>query len=288
VSGFVPVPDEALEAVEPHEWHAVVDLYRRGRALRWQPFTVTERSLETRWRITGRRVWAVLDQLAEMGLITLERGTKRTPSRVTVLCPTAEAWQPDQQPRQQNDAATARSSADSVAQDGAQNGALLTRDLERETRSPPTPPPGEAMGGELILLPTAADPDPEPDAYDLAAAYWTEHVLPALGRENGSAPGRDTKLGRELARSLKRDPASVMDAMRFVAEGSADRAAFLRDRYAKSVTVKTVLTHIDEYAELWRAEGTGPPARAAPAYHRAPQPEPEAEIRRPPPRSNRP
>jgi hypothetical protein len=118
------------------------------------------------------------------------------------------------------------------------------------------------------------------------AGYFGGAVPRAIGRRESKGPERGSNLGQKLLRAVRADADLVLDAMRLVAEGAGSKADFLRGY--DGLSVATVLAHVDEYAELWRAQrGTGPPARAAPVYHRAPQAEPEAEIRRPPPR-NRP
>lgn len=150
MSRYVPVPHDALEATRIEEWHAVVDLFKRGHALRWRSFEVTERSLGSRWSMTGRRVWGLLQELETLGHVVLERGTGRTASRVTVLCPTAE--QSRQQSGQQNESDSKPKENEREAHSEAQNGELLTRhETEPEPRKENTAPP-------LRLVP---DPPPE-------------------------------------------------------------------------------------------------------------------------------
>lgn len=85
---FVPVPLAALDAVDPRDGGAVVDLYRRAFALRWRPFAISERSLAARWGIGNHRVRSILQSLADAGLIRREPPTGRRPGRVTVVRPT--------------------------------------------------------------------------------------------------------------------------------------------------------------------------------------------------------
>lgn len=164
MSRYVPVPHDALEATRIEEWHAVVDLFKRGHALRWRSFEVTERSLGSRWSMTGRRVWGLLQELEGLGHVVLERGTGRTASRVTVLCPTAE--QSRQQSGQQNEPGTKRESGDSEAHREAQNGELLTRhETEPEPRGENTAPPLWLVPDPPVSAPldppTEVDPTPK-------------------------------------------------------------------------------------------------------------------------------
>jgi hypothetical protein len=87
---FVPVPYEAIEIIGDDGYVAALDLYKRGHGCHWAQFSVTERGLATKWRLSIRRVWSILDDLAAAGLIVMVRGTKRTPTKIRVLCPTNE------------------------------------------------------------------------------------------------------------------------------------------------------------------------------------------------------
>lgn len=82
---FVPVPYEAMDLVP--EGLALLDLYRRGHSLKWRPFRVTSRSLATGWGCSTRRVWDILETLADAGLIEMTKGGKRQQSIVQVLDP---------------------------------------------------------------------------------------------------------------------------------------------------------------------------------------------------------
>lgn len=91
---FLPLPYDALELFDGPELLLVVELYRRAHALRWRVFNVTERALCSRYRIGNRRLWACLEQLDALGLLTFERGGGRMPTRLLVVCPTREV-EPD-------------------------------------------------------------------------------------------------------------------------------------------------------------------------------------------------
>ncbi len=113
----------------------------------------------------------------------------------------------------------------------------------------------------MVLLPTAEEPtvDPVDEAYLQASTYWGEVVHRQIGRRPSHGPKRDTKAGRALLVAVRKDPELVLDAMRFVAESQTERAEKLRTY--DGLTVETVLRHLDEYAELWRAHGDRPTAR---------------------------
>lgn len=101
------------------------------------------------------------------------------------------------------------------------------------------------------------------DRFDEAARFWASDVQLALGRRPSKATGRSTQVGQKLLRAVRKDADLVLDAMRFVAHSQSDRALFLRgeradgDGRAFTLTLVTVLRHLDEYAELWRAEQGG-------------------------------
>lgn len=136
---FVPIPYAAIEAVDVSELHAVTDLYRRAHSLRWLPFYVTERSLKTRWNLSARQCWRVLRSLESLGLITVVRGSRRSPTVITVGCVTNEVKHVGQHVGQQNAIGATPDIKKSGAQVGAQGGALLTRDETRDNK-PPKPP----------------------------------------------------------------------------------------------------------------------------------------------------
>lgn len=171
--GYVPVPHEALNAFEVSDWHCVVDLFKRGHALRWQPFRVTERSLADRWKVSNRKVWAILEDLSTLGWLTLERGDRHTQTRITVVSP-IESHRPQHQEAVETPdvkESAARNSdlrhgpqhspqhqmegksnviSISAAQVPAQGAALQLELRERAERegSSPTPPPGEAASSK--------------------------------------------------------------------------------------------------------------------------------------------
>ena len=171
---FVPVPCEAFEVVEAQDYGAVADLYRRAHQLRWKPFSVTERSLATRWGCSGRRVWLILDALAMQDLLTVERGSRRKPSRITMVEP---AMHKGQQKRQHKSQGSKGHMGRREAQGEAQGDETLGETLDLDLR--PDPPTSPRAGGidRLVKRMLAAlqqgqedgfDPDSHQDVMDMA------------------------------------------------------------------------------------------------------------------------
>lgn len=144
MSGYVPIPHDALAALPVENWHAVVDLFRRAHALRWRPFHVTEASLATSWNVSGRRVWVILDGLADLGLVEVHRGSNRKPTRIVVKCPTNEVKRSGQRSGQRNEPDETPNEDEGEGQAEGQNGPDLTRprDVTRDRSPPPTPAQG--------------------------------------------------------------------------------------------------------------------------------------------------
>ena len=151
---YVPVPYRALELADHEEWFAVLDLYKRAHGSRWAPIRVTERSLATRWRIGNRRIWSLLEQLESQGLLTIKKGGNRTPTLITVLCPTKEGQQSpgvqhdeqrdEQRDGQQNQAGTNGIVGDGAAHDGSARDHL---GYARARRGARTGRSGPGLGG---------------------------------------------------------------------------------------------------------------------------------------------
>jgi hypothetical protein len=87
---FLPLPYDVVEAFDGPELLLALELYRRAHALRWQWFNVTERQLCARYAMGNRRLWTCLEHLSDLGLLTVDRGSKRRPTRLLVTCPTRE------------------------------------------------------------------------------------------------------------------------------------------------------------------------------------------------------
>jgi len=136
---FVPVPYAAIEAVDVSELHAVADLYKRAHSLRWHPFEITERSLRTRWGMSGRQCWRLLHSLERLGLLTITKGSRRSPTVIAVVCVTNELQHVGQHVGQHNGAGSKPTINKSDAQGDAQGGALLTRDETRDENTPKPP-----------------------------------------------------------------------------------------------------------------------------------------------------
>ena len=135
---FVPVPTYAIIAAEPSEYGAVLDLYHRAHALRWRPFQITERSVCTRWGMNRYRVWSLLDTLAALDLIRIDRGGRRRPTVITVINPTAK--QGGEQGGEQNAAGPTPDTGASVASDSASDRATLLRPDTKPDEDPTDPP----------------------------------------------------------------------------------------------------------------------------------------------------
>lgn len=182
---YVPVPYRALDVAGDEGIGAVAQLYRRAHSLRWGWFPVTERELARAWRLTNRKVWALLDGLVVAGLIEVQKGDKRRPTKVRVADP-ATLRQPDQQPDQQNDAAPRPTVDERAAQNAAQNAAScaegsrarsdLRPDPDQSPEDPPQPP-ADAGGG-----PTEA------------AAWVRDHALELLRVQSEAAEDVEPKL----------------------------------------------------------------------------------------------
>ncbi len=271
IDGFVPVPHEALNAFEVGEWHAVMDLYKRAHALRWRPFRFTERSLCERWKLSNRRVWSILDALADLGLLEVTRGDKRTESSCHVKCPTRESGDSivearhrdqhrDQQKDQQNGAGTMPVTDEPAAQGAAQGAAQVAAPPTRAETESRDGDPRESLPAppEPTLVGPPAPPkiDPHREAWHTAALFWGSQVLPACGRKPSSGPESPSKgIGSKLMTAVRRDPDAVLDALRFMAWSQHDRAEFIR---SKRYDLDTVLRHVDTYAGLWREFGDRP------------------------------
>ena len=240
---FFPVPYEAHEIASDYaEQSAVADLYRRGHALRWGWFRITERSLSSRWGIGNRRVWSLLESLQAAGLVEIERGGSRKQTRIRVACPTDEEvsvqqgqQQGQQQHQQQDESGSPDETGEAAAQDAAQDAAQVAATSTRPE--------------------TKAETEPENDHNDfaVAAALWKQLVpggpRPKKGRGQGLAlNGRIREEGID----------AVLTVMRWASESGHSRARFLRER---GMSLKTLMrpSNFEEYLTFARtAEPTKP------------------------------
>jgi hypothetical protein len=274
---FVPVPYSAVDEMDsPAQFALVLLLYREGHRTRWGPLRWTERRLAERVGGSRAEVREVLARLTERGLITIERvatGKRIDGRRLVVLDPQRVA-QPQNHERDHE-----RDHDDHDDDDVPREGETTNETTNGTTVYLPTPTPtptpieqtdvGPTVGegqqlplGALAFRPAnepakrgkrRKEPD-MPDRYDEVARYWGEIVHRALGRRPSQGPGRDTKIGRRLAKAVAADAELVLDAMRYAAEGRGQRARWLRGEYRESTGVETILAHVDDYAELYRAE----------------------------------
>lgn len=246
------MPHEAfLAATTPLEIGAVADLYRQAHQLRWRPLRITERSLSTRWGLSGRRVWSLLDELARLGLLEVERGGRRRESRVTVYDPTRTEERPqiavvkhsDRHSDRQNERGRGEDIADCEAQDEAQSDENPIRP-ETETR-------------ENKSAPAA------PDGWEEAARVYREEVRPAMGLRDTQLR-RSKGLGQQLSRIVKTHKLDeVLLVLRWLAHCQDDRpggADFHRQRQSG---LETIRRHFDRYLDLAQnppQQATGPPS----------------------------
>lgn len=188
VSRYVPVPHEALEAVDVEFWGAVTDLFRRAHALRWAPFQVTERSLMSRWNMSNRKVWNLLGELTAHGFIAVERGTKREQSRVTVFCPTAEAdgevRQSSRHRTRQKEAGSTEDVDESAAHRAAQPAAPSTRHETEEREEQLPEPPARRKSSKASGEPKGTRKTPD----TAWVRTMTDRWVAAWGPSNGTYP----------------------------------------------------------------------------------------------------
>jgi len=244
---FLPVPYDALNAVEAADWGAVADLYYRAHSLRWKPFEVTERSLMSRWRMSGRKCWRLLATLERLELLAISKGSKRSPSLVEVYCPTQEEVQHvGQHVGQHNGAATMPDIAGSEAQEAAQEAALLTRAESRD---------------ETRRKTNTAE-------FERAAAVYNGRVRPKMGLRRTTLK-RSKGNGAELAKAIKAhgiDP--VVLVLEWWAASTHRRAQFYRDpdNGCTLTTMRRNFAALLDFAEnppRRRGEYTGPTPEAA-------------------------
>jgi hypothetical protein len=246
VSGWVPMPaDGWAETAElltssgrPWPAQAVITDLRwhvdQGRAIPGRP------TLRARWHWSD---WAVRTMLAD-------EATWRDPLRGS---PPADLQHTparlQRPPASQRTEAVNQADSASVPPTAA-SGPPASLHTRGDPPSPPPPPSPE--DGRLSA-----------DRYDEVAGYFGGAVHRAIGRRESKGPERGSKLGQKLLRAVRADADLVLDAMRLVAEGAGSKADFLRGY--DGLSVATVLAHVDEYAELWRAQrspavqATGPP-----------------------------
>lgn len=215
---YVPVPYEALDAVDLRLWHCVTDLYRRAHALKWRAFTVTVRSLQTSWGTHNRNVTAVLDALESFGFLQWERGSKHLPSRIKVNCPTMEHAAHHE--ARHNYVGTSDDTDRSASQGASQGASTLTRgETERRDRDlPPTPRKRGALHTEWVAeifrleIETCSDPAGAAGRAERADRQLVDAVVAAVKGKTLEARGRWSGAPEGLRRK------EIADGLRLAAD----------------------------------------------------------------------
>ena len=91
--GYIKVPRAALNVLPTREWHIIVDLYQRAADCGYRPFKVSERSLSTRWGVGNTRIWTILEDLQDAGLLHVRKGDRQRRTILTVANPGAPRLQ---------------------------------------------------------------------------------------------------------------------------------------------------------------------------------------------------
>lgn len=163
VSGFHPLPKDAVTSAQPDEYRALVSLFTLAHRLRFRPIRITERRMVDEWSLSNRRCWQLLEHLESLGLLRVEKGDRRRPTVIHVYDCTARTkadndeevrhsdQQGDQQGDQQNAAGETHDTGESAAQGEAQGeaqGAAHSRDLRPIPEPEPEEPPNPHGGAE--------------------------------------------------------------------------------------------------------------------------------------------
>ena len=187
---FLPIPYAAIEAVDISEHGAVVDLYHRAHARRWRSFKITERSLATKWGVSARRVWSILERLEDDDLLTICKGSKRKQTVLCLRCPTSEIVKHSgQHSGQQNGAGRKPDIEESEAQGEAQGEAPSTRHEKRQREK--SSPPSTADGWAALSTRTVK-------ALSAAGLHTPEAVAALTRREIKTRPGIGDKTANEI------------------------------------------------------------------------------------------
>ena len=232
---FVPVPYEALDAVDAADFGAVTDIYRRAHSLRWRPFEITQRSLATRWNMTPRQVWRILEGLEFQGLLTITRGTPRKGSILTVNCPTNEEAEPEHRSGNRSGHHISKVSTEdigaSVSQGEPLSGPSLTRHEKRQREKE-----------------QAAD-------FVVALAFYNERVRPSFDQPMSPTKLKPSKgQGFHLAQLIKAEGLDdVIEVFQWWAtaqdQGLYGGAAFHRAQRSK---LETIRRKFDDYLDKAR------------------------------------
>lgn len=280
MSGWVAIPHAALAVAgsDPVRRLAVLSLWEQADRVgyRWMPWV--ERDLAKAWATDRRGVCSLLEALEAAGCVQVERSAPRSRAPSRMLVRRATGGGPDSGPvgnrsasqslHQYPDSPAGRHEVIGepvVAPDGVPDGEPVPVPPRAELFPHAKTRPDQTRQEEQHVGLTTDEPtvlDGPSLAYLQAAAYFGEVVHRQIGRRPSKGPARSSKAGKRLYAECKRDPERVLDALRFAGESQIERAVKLRE-YA-GLTVETVLRHLDEYAELWRAHGDRPPPARGP------------------------
>lgn len=300
-TGWVPIPQVAIAAVGRDGRAAVLELYERAHRTGYAPRPWTERELAEEWGADRRLVVRVLERLVSVGAVVIERAPAgaRRPSTLMVLPAVVEddVHQTRRQTRRQTPHQNASQNSSASAPLFGESAPVIAPDPAPVSAPDPAPARAEiferaSVETETEIRSSSLREERAPpasltlDRYGELAAYYATAVQEALGRKPIRPTQRSSRSGKRLAVAARQDADAVLDAMRFVAHSQSSRARFLRGEEPgrdgtpyDGLSLETVLRHVDDYAELWRAEQAGarPRARGEHSSSRAPRPT-EAEV----------
>lgn len=256
-------------------------LYELADEARWEPFQFTDRELAEATGLTRHAVWAALEEMAEEGLVEVDRATpgSKMRSSIRVDCPTNRAGQnPGQKPARDSARDSARnvsrdplesvgggqSAGQSAGQKPARDSATRVeeararpdsrRQTPDETREPPpNPPPG--AGGSV-------------EASERRQA-WVERLAFENLAETEAAEGEQSAV--EACQRFAEPEAALIDRWCEFARGESSRSLDGSRIRRRPVGVPPGLRRRDiesglvRAARRWRTErSTGPPTATGP------------------------
>jgi hypothetical protein len=229
VSGWVPIPQVAIDAVGRQGRGALLDLYDRAHRTGYAPRPWTERELAEEWALDRRVVVRVLDALVRAGVIEIERAPPgaRQPSLLQVLPAVAsDVHQTRNQTRNQTTSQNSAGLADTFRQSAPVNAPapapapappraeIFPRGVEIEIRDQdqeqqqaelprpartrdPGPPVQEQRPAALQATAPPQEAEPDPIVGELARKLRVPaRVVPLIVRAVSAIRGRDVKLQR--------------------------------------------------------------------------------------------
>jgi hypothetical protein len=270
VSGWVPIPNEAIAIAGKTNRSGLVDLYDVASRTGWAPRRFTERGLAEEWGVDRRKVREFLDGLTAAGLVTVAWADpkSRQGSVLTVVPPLNQTRNQSvrQSPRQ------LRNQSDEPA--GLFDDIIVP--VVAPVVAPVVEPVVEPPRAFLLRAREEEEQDEEeekqkPPAVRVSAEaerFWTEDVQLAIQQQRHDEDYRIPGVGKTgalrdaLTRACKADASVVLDAMRFLA-WSPD-ARWYRSKECGAFGLKMLLrpAHLQDYAAKWRAN----PKRTAERY----------------------